>query len=627
MTTSSVTDRSAVARTTWTPGLAIAIVVLCVYGGIAVSVDFPRAAFGFQSDEATYYLMGHSLARDGDLVYRPEDLQRVWREFPSGPSGVFLKQGVVPHLVVDSRLPLVHLRGTPVGDRTRYYYGKSYIYPLLAAPFVKILGTNGFLVLNAICLAIFALVTWLFLATRMAGTLATGLTGAFIMASVAPVYFVWLTPELFNLTVVAAAAFCWLYKEAADVATTPNSMRWLFTPASDIVATVLTAAATCSKPSNALVLVPMLVWFVHRRGWRHAVFCATIFTVLLVLFFGAEVAVNSGEWNFQGGYERRTCYGAYPLQAANVGLEVCLPRETNKPLWADILNPDFWTVLFHNLAYFFVGRHSGLVPYFFPAVLALVAFLARPRRRASWQWFVFAAAIAQILLFIIAVPYNYFGGGGVVGNRYFMSAYGLFVFLVPALSTWRPVALAWAVGCVFSAQLVFNPFFHSFHPAAAAKSGPLRLLPVELTLVNTLPVTTQESRVRRLFGTTPRFQIYFLDDNAYDPEGDSFWVGGESTAEILVKTEGPVRMFAATLTGGPIESEVTIHIAGRRKSVVVKPGEIQRVTLPLDKGFPYMGTRVWHASISSGTGFVPMFVNGGSDSRFLGVRVQPELVP
>ena len=55
-------------------------------------VDFPRAAIGIQSDEATYYMMGHSLAEDGDLTYRREDLVRVWREFPSGPTGVFLKQ-------------------------------------------------------------------------------------------------------------------------------------------------------------------------------------------------------------------------------------------------------------------------------------------------------------------------------------------------------------------------------------------------------------------------------------------------------------------------------------------------------------------------------------------------------
>ena len=45
------------------PGLASPlVVVLVLYGGLALTVDFPRAALGIQSDEATYYMMGHSLA-------------------------------------------------------------------------------------------------------------------------------------------------------------------------------------------------------------------------------------------------------------------------------------------------------------------------------------------------------------------------------------------------------------------------------------------------------------------------------------------------------------------------------------------------------------------------------------
>src|SRR5688500_14964068 len=74
------------------PGALRALILLCVYGGLAVSVDFPRTAIGIQSDEATYYMMGHSLAEDGDLTYHRHDLERVWKEFPSGPSGLFLKQ-------------------------------------------------------------------------------------------------------------------------------------------------------------------------------------------------------------------------------------------------------------------------------------------------------------------------------------------------------------------------------------------------------------------------------------------------------------------------------------------------------------------------------------------------------
>jgi hypothetical protein len=72
------------------PGLLIASIFLCVYGSLALTVNFPKAAYGFQSDEATYYMMGHSLPEDGELAYRKDDLVRVWRDFTSGPAGVFL---------------------------------------------------------------------------------------------------------------------------------------------------------------------------------------------------------------------------------------------------------------------------------------------------------------------------------------------------------------------------------------------------------------------------------------------------------------------------------------------------------------------------------------------------------
>ena len=51
------------------PGLVLAALVLAVYGGLSVSVDFARAKYGIQSDEATYYMMARSLAHDGDLAF------------------------------------------------------------------------------------------------------------------------------------------------------------------------------------------------------------------------------------------------------------------------------------------------------------------------------------------------------------------------------------------------------------------------------------------------------------------------------------------------------------------------------------------------------------------------------
>ena len=199
----------------------------------------------------------------------------------------------------------------------------------------------------------------------------------------------------------------------------------------------------------------------------------------------------------------------------------------------------FGTVFSHNVAYFIVGRYSGLLPYFFPGLFAIVAFLLARGRRAPWQWFVLGGAAAQILLLLVWVPYTYNGGGGSIGNRYFMSTYGVFLFLLPPIASVAWALVPWVVGGLFSAQVTFNPFFSSFNPSEHAKQGPLRWLPVELTLVNDLPINTQPNRARVWFGESRRFQIYFLDDNAYAREDLSFWVKGRAKAEFLVKTVEP----------------------------------------------------------------------------------------
>ena len=78
-------------------------------------------------------------------------------------------------------------------------------------------------------------------------------------------------------------------------------------------------------------------------------------------------------------------------------------------------------------------------------MFALVAFLRAPRRRPGWQCLVLAAALAQMLFFIIDLPYTWIGGGGSVGNRYFMGAYGVFLFLLPPIDSHRDCALVpWA---------------------------------------------------------------------------------------------------------------------------------------------------------------------------------------
>ena len=55
---------------------------------------------------------------------------------------------------------------TPDAARGRLYYGKSYIYPLFAAPFVWLIGTTGFLVFHALLLTLNFALAYRFLAAR-----------------------------------------------------------------------------------------------------------------------------------------------------------------------------------------------------------------------------------------------------------------------------------------------------------------------------------------------------------------------------------------------------------------------------------------------------------------------------
>ena len=611
------------------PGLVLAALFLCVYGGLALTVNFPKAAIGFQSDEATYYMMGYSLAEDGDLAYRREDLVRVWREFPSGPAGVFLKKGRT-------------LAGAPDPDPSRYYYGKSFIYPLAAAPFVKVFGTNGFLVLHAVLVSLVLLCSYLFLHARARATASALLAGAFVMASVVPVYFVWIMPELFNFSLALLAYFCWLYKEVADPARTPRGTAWLFTRRSDLACAALLGVDTFSKPTNALLFAAPVLWWLFQavRGKQRArLVTRTAVPALLVflLFAGGLFAANmaiSGEWNYQGG-ERNTYYFEFPFQNAVPQHDLGLTKSREGVMGNVIFNPrTFASNLAHNLEYFFVGRYTGLLGYFFPAIFAMAAFFVAPRRRPGWQWLVLGAGLLQGLIFIVATPYTWHGGG--VGNRYFFSGYGVMLFVMPPVESVAAALVPWVAGGLFVSAMVLNPFVASFRPADNAKSGLLRLLPVELTLVNDLPVNTDPDHARLWFGDNgkgdPGFLVYFLDDNAYGREADkSFWTRGRSTAEFIVKTDRPMRRAMFTLTSGPLAADVSVAVAGHSQQIHLDPNQTKQVALAMPPGTPFekeVQALVWLASVSCSSGFTPIFFDAqSSDSRYLGVRVHPELEP
>jgi hypothetical protein len=611
------------------PGVGAAVAVALVLLGAAATIDFPRAEHGFKGDEATYYMLGHSLARDFDFAYERRDLIRVWEEY-TAPEGVFLKRGKTNQFDRIDQFPWVSRTSADEPVQTRLYFGKSFIYPLAAAPFVWMFGTNGFLIFHALLLGLDILVAYRWLAGRgSAAGIAAAFAVVFFGGSVAPVYFVWLTPELFNLSLVLYAVFLWS-RDVGD-----PGLRGRPTWRSYLAA-ALVGVLTFSKPPHGLLIVPMLAMAAWRRHWLRGFALGAVFAA----FAGGLFLINfsiSGEFNYQGGY-RKTFYSStgFPFANAWETFDNTAPVHGRSDVLADTLaNQHTAEVFRRNVWYFLVGRYSGLVPYFFPGVVCLALFLAVGRERLGWQWLVLATAAAAAIAMMLVTPYSWSGGGGPVGNRYFLAFYPLLLFLAPRLTSVRVPLVALGVGALFTAKILLNPFWSSFNPGEHVKSGPLRLLPIELTMLNDLPFNAKPERSRRILAG--EVMSYYPDDNAYTPEGEFFWVRGRSRADVILRAplatvpEGGLRGRRITRLAiqieSPVPNVVTLDTGRDEQTIRLEPSAPQTVTLEMPDGVPYRPyetptSYVYVIAIETSNGFVPFLQTPpSSDNRYLGARV------
>lgn len=648
------------------PGLLASAALGLLLLAFAVSVDFPKAAGGgFKGDEATYYVLGHSLARDFDFAYKRTDLVRVWEEFRTGPEGIFLKEGKVIDVQDSTEFPFIRwIKLRDPQRATRLYFSKSYIYPLTAAPFIIVFGTNGFLVLHALLMALNLLVIYLFLNARThSNWVALPLAAVFLGVSIIPVYVVWLTPELFNFSLALYALFFWSYKEVAAERGPQRGSRvgdperllvkrstFLLGSRSDFLAAALIGVLTFSKPPHLLLLLPLVALAAIRYQWKRAAMAVMICGAVTAVLFAANAAIT-GEFNYQGGH-RQTFYHHTGFPFANTweNFDNIGPVRGREDLMVgDVLvNPHSLTVFRHNVVYFLIGRYAGLVPYFFPGVLAVLLFLmSKPRH--SWQWLVALTIVIAIVMHLFVWPFTYNGAGGPVGSRYFLPFYSLFLLLIPGTTGLGAMLAALVIGALFTAQIVLNPFYASRNAGEHAKAGPLRLLPVELTLIHDLPVAHNPNRFKQPLGGSPPVLAYFVDDNAYDREGEWFWVKGRSTAEVVlrgaVEDAGEGKFISKKISrlnleirNGGAPNRVVVSSGRESQMLEMTAGELRRMALAVRDGVPYKRdiqptSYLYKISIGTSNGFVPFLEVPcekpgacADDNRYLGamIHVVPE---
>lgn len=595
---------------------ALAALVLPVAAAALIPLD---PGFGINGDEATYVAMALSVAYDGDLRYGPGDLHRFQQFYGTGPEGIFLQQGYDLHVSLAAGWPPVRVTRTRRAPRDGLSFGKAFAYPIAAAPFVRVGGLRGLLLLNLLLLSAVVWMGWTFASMRLGSGAAGVLAVAFVVASIVALFAVWRTPEVFNFALVFAAYFLWLYKEVAS----PEDLdgrRWLAHPATDYLAAGLLGLATFSKPPNALLIGPLAMTLLLARRWPRWVGICAIFLLMSAGAFAVNGLI-SGELNYQGG-DRRTFYGRFPYSDRTatfdqMGSAMVTDDSDAQSLFAPAV---FWPLLKHNAGYFVAGRDAGLLPYFFPGVVILGVWLARPRSWTRWQVLSALALAASIFAMLALVPYSWNGGGGPPGNRYFLSLYPVLFFLLPAAAPRWPAGVALA-GLIVTAPLLLHPLTASSQPWRNVEHGVVRLLPVELTMVDDLPVRLAPDRSRIPFGNA---LLYLLDASTFPPEKTGFWVAGDARAEIIVRTDGPLERVTFELRS-VVPNHVSLSFGGRATSLDLQPNTPATVLLDAGPGVVYThGSRAYVLAITTSNGFVPRQIEAGSlDGRFLGVFVRP----
>jgi hypothetical protein len=588
----------------------ILVLIFLFFLGFSLFVNLPSLQKHFLfADEAIYYSMTQSLAQDGDLEYTKKDLARYYQDFPSGPLGIFLKKG----------------------KEGKLFFAKSFAYPLFAFPFVKLFGCNGFLVFHALLLLLILLMGHAYFSVANPPPLSLSVILSFLFASVACVYFLWITPDFFNLFLVFTILFLWLYKqrikESGEAANIKGRFHaFLCSESTDYLAAFLVGIAVFSKPPNIVLIGILVLHALSQKKILKPLLVVLVFLTASGIFWGTNY-LSTGEWNYQGG-ERRTFYRVYPMEKEHLTFDSIGGGEMTSDGYArkHLLPPKF---IPYNFFYYFFGRFTGIVWYFFPAFLFLILFLMRKKK--FYQWIILGALLGEIFIYIILMPDNYSGGGGGLANRYFLNIYPLFLFLPSIKRSGKEIVLIWIVAAFFISQILISPLLHSHYPGTHAKKFPFKMLPLEYTLVNNFPTNTNPNAFRQEVGIKPNIGwLHFLDDN-FNPrqERGGFWTRGPHTAEMVLKTYYPVQELRFYLLNSPrMRNEITVRVGSKKQRIALSSRQRGTLSFSPVKPFNIESLYLYRIKIRASKGSLPYYESeAGQERRFLGVFFEIEIIP
>jgi len=486
--------------------------ILVLVGGVVALKGFDPYDEGVWGAMATHLMQARSLAYDGDLRYAKRDIDR-WFENPTveeGPRGLYLKR-------------------TADG----YHYASPFLYALVSAPFVRVLGDRGLLVVNVVLLAV---IVWMLAGwwRRAAGPWRAAVFALAVVGfSLAPAYVFVMEPNLLwpallggGLILVLRAIERPEPRPASDSEAQGSSgagargVRWWRL----ILGALVLGLAVYERPLFALFAIGIVVAVVVTRGWKPLLVGA----LAMAAAWFAPTAVHlaqDGTISPYLGDRRQYVRGVYPLTER---CEAFSAGRRDESVLADggirrrvriVPGGDLRGTLAVgranlplNLRYFVVGRQAGLLAYAPGAVMCLLLFLLCRGRRKTLP--ILVAAVLYTLFYLLLRPNGYFGGGTSLGNRNVLHILPALALLAPTLPRPRRFVLALApivvLGVVFLNPVLLRPRFAVLGRFNRMKRPGLVWLPLELTQAPAMFSWPREviplpdgDRLYRLTGTRP----------------------------------------------------------------------------------------------------------------------------
>jgi hypothetical protein len=470
-------------------------------------------------DEATYAMQAASLAWDFDLAYSRADYERFVTHWGGPPDGLILQSG---------------------DGGARITYGKPFLYALAIAPFVRVAPVRGGLIANVFYLAAAAaLAAWAL--RRRLGDAAPLWVAVFLYASVAFGYAFWVHADLFLLA-TTAAGLALVYSSGRGPGEPLPSLYEEPKPGRAVLrwflAGALLAVAGAFRPFYLILLLPAALAARAEERRRPALLGLLAGALVLLLVTAVGQQLSGGSWSGYGG-ERGGFYPrtGYPEVDFPAGQWSQVLQQWGNTSWLQEggVDPSYNPkLLAWNVLYFLAGRNVGVLPYFLPLLAGFLGFLV-PAGRDRGRWAIPLAVGIAVLGFFVLRPFNFYGGGGAIANRYFLPLYPALWFLAG-----RPLSARWTVPVVALAGVFLYPLW--LHPTAFPIGGDGRYQHVGTVAERLLPYETTQSHIPggQDFAANGLW-IKLLSHSLYRvEEAEGIRLVGDTRGEILVGSPEPL---------------------------------------------------------------------------------------